>query len=226
MYGVTRFEPRFGQIVSSLLLLSLALCAGSCAGTRAHARDSDLLATGLVGWQQIGDREQASRFEKGILSVGANKGGWLATLRQYDNLALQVDFRVPPGGSGGVLIRAPLAGDPAYTGLRIQIRDDYAQQGSRLKPYQYTGGIYGIQAPSERVSKKAGQWQRLVVIARGVHIQVGLNGKKIVDTDLSYYLYLADTHPGLLRKGGYIGLQSLAGWVEFRNIKLRDLPER
>ncbi len=217
MYGV--------KVVSVLLLLSLAFCAGSCAGTAARPRDSDLLATGLVGWQQIGGQERSAQFEKGILSVGSDKGGWLATHREYNNFALQVDFRVPAGGRGGVLIRAPLVGDPACTGMRIQIRDDYAEQGSRLEPYEYTGGIYGLQGPSERVSKKAGQWQRLVVIARGTRIQVGLNGKKVVDTNLSYYMHLADTHPGLLRQGGYIGLQSQGGWIEFRDIKLRELPE-
>jgi hypothetical protein len=214
MYGV--------KVLSSLLLLSLMLGAASCAGTQ--ARDSDLLATGLVGWQQIGGQEQAWRFENGVLSVAGEKSGWLATLREYNNFGLQVDFRVPPGGEGGILIRAPLEGDPACTGLKIQIRDDYAPQGTRLAPFQYTGSIYDIQAPSERVSKKAGQWQRLVVIARGVHIQVGLNGKKIVDTDLSYYMHLANTHPGLLRTGGHIGLQSQGGPLEFRNIKLRELP--
>lgn len=216
MYGV--------KVVSVLVLLSLVLCAGSCAGTQAHTRDADLLATGLVGWQQIGGQERAWNFENGVLSV-AGKGGWLATHRQYNNFALQVEFRVPPGGTSGIFIRAPLEGDPAYTGLKIQIRDDSAEQGTRLEPFQYTGSIYGIQAPSERVSKKAGQWQRMVIIAQGVHIQVGLNGKKIVDTDLSYYTHLADTHPGLLRKGGHIGLQSDGGPIEFRNIKLRELPE-
>ncbi len=215
MYGV--------KVVSVLLLLSLVFGAGSCAGTQ--ARDSDLLATGLVGWQQIDGQEGAWHFENGVLSVTGEKGGWLATHRAYNNFAVQLEFRVPPGGAGGILIRAPLEGDPARAGLKIQIRDDYAEQGTRLEPFQYTGSIYGIQAPSERVSKKAGQWQRLVVIAEGVHIQVGLNGKKIVDTDLSYYTHLADKHPGLLRKGGHIGLQSQDGPIEFRNIKLRELPE-
>ncbi len=215
MYGV--------KVVSVLLLLSLMLCAGSCAGTQ--ARDSDLLATGLVGWQQIGGEERAWHFENGVLSVTGEKGGWLATHRAYNNFAVQMEFRIPPGGNGGLLIRAPLEGDPAHTGLKIQIRDDYAEQGTRLAPFQYTGSIYGIQAPSERVSQKAGQWQRLVVFAEGLHIQVGLNGKKIVDTDLSYYTHLADKHPGLLRTGGHIGLQSQGGPIEFRNIKLRELPE-
>jgi len=217
MYGV--------KVVSALWLLSLVLGAGSCAGTPGRARDANLLATGLVGWQQIGGQERTSQFEDGILAVRGEKGGWLATDRVYDNFALQMEFRVPPGGSGCLLIRAPLEGDPAHAGLRISIRDDYAEQGTRLAPYEYTGSIDGLQAPSERVSRKAGQWQRLVVIARGVHIQVGLNGKKIVDTDLSYHMHLADTRPGLLRKGGHIGLQSQGGWLEFRNIKLRELPE-
>ncbi len=217
MYGV--------KVVSVLWLWSLVLWAGSCAGTQTHARDSDLLATGLVGWQQIGGQERAWRFENGVLSVTGEQGGWLATHRQYNNFAVQLEFRVAPGGEGGLLIRTPLEGNPAYAGLKIEIRDDSAEQGSRLEPSQYTGSISGIQAPSDRVSKKAGQWQRLVVIAQGVHIQVGLNGKKIVDTDLSYYTHMANTHPGLLRKGGHIGLQSAGGPIEFRNIKLRELPE-
>jgi len=217
MYGV--------KIVSVLVLLSLTLCVSSCTQTQARARDADLLATGLVGWQQIGGQEQAWHFEDGVLYAEGENGGWLATHRQYDNFAMAVEFRVPPGGNSGIFIRAPLEGDPAYTGMEIQILDDYAEQPSPLEPYQYTGSIYGIQAPSERFSKPAGQWQRIVIIAQGLHIQVGLNGKKIVDADLSNYVHLADRHPGLLRKGGYIGLQSHGSRIEFRNIKLRELPE-
>ena len=213
------------KVVSVLLLLSLMLGAGSCAGTQTQTRGVDLLNTGLVGWQQIGGQEGAWHFENGILSVEGEQGGWLATHRPYEDFALEVEFHVPPGGNSGIFLRAPLEGDPAYTGLEIQILDDYAEQGSRLEPFQYTGSIYGIQAPSERVSKQAGQWQRMVIMAQGVHIQVGLNGRKIVDTDLSYYIHLADTHPGLLRKGGYIGLQSHGSRIEFRNLKLRELPE-
>jgi hypothetical protein len=213
------------KVVSVLLLSSLMFWASSCTWMQARDHDTDLLATGVVGWQQIGGQEGAWHFENGVLYAEGENGGWLATHRQYDNFTLSVEFRVPPGGNSGVFLRAPLEGDPAYTGMEIQILDDYADRGSRLEPYQYTGSIYGVQAPSDQVSKKAGQWQRMVVVARGPHLQVGLNGKKIIDTDLTYYSHKADTHPGLVRKGGYIGLQSHGSRIEFRNIRIHELPE-
>jgi hypothetical protein len=209
------------KIISVLSLSSLVFCAGSC--TRMQARDADLMSTGLIGWQQIGGQERAWHFEDGILYAEGENGGWLATHRQYDNFALAVEFRVPPGGNSGVFIRAPLEGDPAYTGMEIQILDDRAEQWSDLEPSQYTGSIYGVQAPSDRVSKKAGEWQRMVIIADGPHVQVGLNGKKIIDTNLTYYPNKLDMHPGLMRTGGYIGLQSHGSRVEFRNIMIREL---
>jgi hypothetical protein len=212
------------KTVSVFLLLALTLCVGSCARMQTRDRDTDLLSTGLAGWQQIGGQEGVWHFENGVLYAEGENGGWLATHRVYENFALAVEFRVAPGGNSGVFIRAPLEGDPAYTGMEIQILDDYAERQNPPGPDQYTGSIYGVQAPSDRVSKKADQWQRMVVIARGPHIQVGLNGKKVVDTDLTYYAHKADTHPGLVRTSGYLGLQSHGSRIEFRNIRIHELP--
>ena len=134
------------KAISAILLLSVTLGAGSCArfrqgGTRMFARSggSDLLCTGLVGWQQIGGQQDTWHFEDGVLYTEGEHGGWLATLRQYDDFKLSLEFRVPPGGNSGVFIRSPLEGDPAYTGMEIQILDDYAEQWQGLNPYQYTG---------------------------------------------------------------------------------------
>jgi hypothetical protein len=215
MYGV--------NVVSVVLLLSLLLCAGSCTRMQSHDRTTDLLATGLVGWQQIGGPEESWRFEDGVLYTRGPSGGWLATNRSYDDFVLAVEFRVSPGANSGIFLRAPLEGDPAYTGLEIQILDDHAEQWSHLEPYQYTGSIYGVQAPSERVTAKARQWQRMVVVARGTKIQVDLNGKRIIDTDLTRYPHRLDAHPGLMRTNGYIGLQSHSDRVEFRKIQIREL---
>jgi len=209
------------KIVSASLLLSLVFCASSC--TRTRATEADLLSTGLVGWQRIGGDEGAWHFTDGVLRTDSAHGGWLATYRQYDNFALSVEFRVPPGAESGLFFRAPLEGDPAYTGVVIPLVDDDAARARSATPYQYTGSIYGVQAPADRASKPAGEWQKMVVIARGPQIQVGLNGRKIVDTDLTHHSHKAQTRPGLTRTGGYIGLQGSG--VEFRNITIRELPE-
>jgi hypothetical protein len=45
----------------------------------------------------------------------------------------------------------------------------------------------------------------------------------IIDGRLDDHPDEVKTHPGLLRKGGYIGLQSHGGRVEFKNIKFKEL---
>lgn len=218
------------KAVSAILLVCVAFGGGSCArfrqgGTRLLARSqgSDLLGTGLVGWQQIGGRQDTWRFADGVLYTEGENGGWLATLRQYDDFRLSLEFRVPRGGNSGVFIRSPLEGDPAYVGMEIQILDDYAQEYHDLNPHQYTGSIYDVQAPSERATQEAGKWQKMVVTARGPQIEVVLNGQKIIDTNVTYYPYKASTHPGLTRESGFIGLQNHGSRVEFRNIRIREL---
>jgi hypothetical protein len=218
------------KTTSAILLLLTTLGAGSCARFRpssprflARSGGSDLLCTGLVGWQQIGGTQSAWHCADGVLYTEGENGGWLATLRQYDDFRLSLEFRVPPGGNSGVFIRTPLEGDPAYTGMEIQILDDHAEQWRNLNPYQYTGSIYDVQAPSERATKEAGKWQKMVITARGPQVQVVLNGQKVVDTNVTYYPYKASAHPGLTREGGYIGLQNHGSRVEFRNIRIQEL---
>jgi hypothetical protein len=211
------------KAVEGVLLLLLTVGGGSCSRMNMYARDTDLLATGLIGWQQIGGQQGCWHFDKGILYPEGEGGGWLSTTRPYDDFVLSLEFRVPPGGNSGVFLRAPQEGDPAYTGLEIQILDDYAEQWRDLQPYQYTGSIYDVQAPSERASRPAGQWQKMVIVARGPRIGVLLNGLQVIDTDLTYYPHKLETHPGLQRERGYIGLQSHSGRVEFRKIGIREL---
>lgn len=213
-----------------VLLFWFALTAGSCSPVRmcCEPRGVDLLATGLVGWQQIGGQRDAWRLENGVLSGRASSSdaqagaGWLATVEQYDDFELSLEFRLAPGAESGIFVRAPLRGDPTYAGMEIQILDDATRNWGALSADQVSGSIYGVQAPSERMGGRAGRWQQLVVRCRGPRIGVALNGRKVVDADTTFYPYLYETHPGLTRRRGYIGLQHHSG-VEFRNIAIQPL---
>lgn len=209
-----------GVRVVCALLVCLSVMAGSC--TSARRDREDLLNTGLVGWQQIGGHSGSWQFRNGVLRADGD-GGWLSTVRQYDDFRLALEFKIAPGGSSGVLVRAPHRDDPAYAGLKIQIIDDYAEAHERLRASRYTGSIYDVQAPSERAGKPAGQWQTMVITCKGPLVEVVLNGKQVVDTDLSYFSHKYAAHPGLARSGGYIGLQSQGGRVEFRDIRIDPL---
>lgn len=68
---------------------------------------------------------------------------------------------------------------------------------------------------------KLDDWNDVVIIARGNHIQHYLNDRLILD--------FTDNDPQLALKEGILALQLHAGkpmWVEFKNIRLKDLaPE-
>jgi hypothetical protein len=122
-----------------------------------------------------------------------------------------------------VFIRSPQQGDPAYTGMEVQVLDDDAARYAELKPWQFTGSIYGVQAPAMRASKKADEWQHMQITADGPHVVVLLNGQKIVDTDLISHMDKEASHPGLKRRAGHIGLQNHGSRVEYRTITIREL---
>jgi len=177
----------------------------------------------LAGWQQIGGRERAWQVADGILYTEGEGGGWLSTTEEYAEFILEIEFRVPSGGNSGVFLRAPHEGSPAYAGMEIQVLDDYADQYADLKPWQYTGSIYGVQDPASRASRKAGRWQRMVIVCRGPRVQVTLNNERIIDANLIDYMHLEKSHPGLKRRRGYIGLQNHSTRVDYRNIRIKEL---
>ena len=209
----------------SVFLLLCAVCLPGCKtgiGTLLPA-DRNLLADGLVGWQQIDGRRDGWGYYNGVLFTKGGHGGWLATDRQYDDFRLELEFKVPPDGNSGVFVRAPLVGDPAYQGMEIQVLDDDTDVFGPLRPEQFTGSIYDVQAPSERATKEAGQWQKMVVTCKAASVRVHINGRMIIDTKTDYYPAKYDSHPGLRRNRGYIGLQDHGSRVEFRNIRIKQL---
>ena len=163
------------------------------------------------------------KVENGILYTEGEGGGWISTTSEYENFKLELDFRVPPGGNSGVFLRAPHEGDPAFTGMEVQVLDDYAAKWAQLKTWQYTGSIYAVQAPTERVSKPANEWQHYEIVCNGPRVQVTLNGKQIVDANLIEHMDKESSHPGLKRRRGFIGMQNHSTRVEYRNITLVEL---
>jgi hypothetical protein len=179
--------------------------------------------TDLSGWQVVGGKESAWGASEGVLFTTGEGGGWLSTAKEFGDFQLELDFRVPPGGNSGVFIRAPRQGDPAYTGMEIQVLDDYAQEYANLKPWQYCGSVYGVQPPALRATKKAGEWQHMQIVADGPRVKVMLNNQQIVDADLIAHMDKESSHPGLKRRAGFIGLQSHGQKVEYRNIIINEL---
>ncbi len=177
----------------------------------------------LTGWELVGAKEGSWRAENGILLTEGEGGGWISTTREFSDFELELEFRVPPDGNSGVFLRTPREGNPAYVGMEFQVLDDYADMYAELNAWQYTGSIYGVQAPSKRMTKKADQWQKMKIICDGPQVNVFLNGEEIINANLINYMDQTRAHPGLKRRKGFIGLQNHSSKIEYRNIQLREL---
>jgi HEAT repeat protein len=179
----------------------------------------------LQGWQVIGNNSDAWQVKDGILFTEGDGAGWISTQDEFKDFELDLEYRLPEGGNSGVFIRAPHHGNPAYSGIEIQILDDQAEEYSNLKKWQYTGSIYGILGPEIPSSKNFGVWQKMKIICVGPSVKVSLNDELLIDTNLIDYMDREENHPGIKRRKGYIGLQNHSSKIEFRNIKIREIDK-
>jgi hypothetical protein len=176
----------------------------------------------LTGWKVHDGKLSAWAAEKGLLVSKGSGGGWLMTEKEYGDFELRLEYRLcTKMANSGVALRSPMKGDPAYTGMEIQILDNPSYKG--LKPWQYTGSIYGVVAPSKDATRPVGEWNRLRITAKGRKVAVEVNGTKVVDADLDEHKEHFKAHPGLLREKGHLGLQSHGGRIEFRNLSVKPL---
>jgi hypothetical protein len=181
----------------------------------------------LTGWHGVGGAATNWTASDGVLACNGKPGShWLATDRQYGDFELSLEFNVPKDGNSGVFIRAPKQGNPWVKGMEIQVLDDYGEKWKNLKPAQFTGSIYAVVAPSKRATKKAGEWQTMLIRSIGRSVQVTINGQQVVDANLDNYSEQAKRVTGLSREAGHIGLQNHSSPISYRNIRLRTIASR
>ncbi len=205
------------------LLLSFIFCAAQIGS--AAEKDFQPLFNGkdLTGWEGVGGPASNWEIKDGVLSCTGRKGShWIATKEEYADFDLRLEYNIPKNGNSGVFIRAPKKGEAWVAGMEIQVLDDFGDKWKNLKPAQFTGSIYAVQAPEKRATKKPGEWQTIRIRCMGTRCDVWINGEHVVKGDLEE---LAKTHtqPGLKRQSGFIGLQNHSSPVHYRNIRIKSL---
>jgi hypothetical protein len=179
----------------------------------------------LDGWEVYQGQGNQWSASRGELQTFNNRGfrtaGWLMTRDTYSDFELRLEYKLGARGNSGIALHSPLEGDPAYTGMEVQLLDDATYTG--LKPEQYSGSIYGLSAPRQAAAKPAGQWNRVRLIANQRRVTVYVNDTLVQDLDLDGYKDQTEKFPGVLRDGGRIGLQNHTGDASFRNIEIKEL---
>jgi serine/threonine protein kinase len=177
----------------------------------------------LAGWDgMIEDYEVGD----GVIRSRSTRRTIIFFPMSFTDFTARVEFRLPPGGDGGLAIRYPGEGDPAYSSMcEIQLLDDTAPRFADLDPRQFCGSAFGMVAARRGHLRPAGEWNSAEVTARGSTIRVELNGAVILDADLRpVHEFLDDRpHPGKDRRSGFFGLTAEGSPVEYRNVRIREL---
>ena len=192
----------------------------------------------LAGWRTTGSAQWHVDQPEGWppTIVGGQDGdpkraGNLITTEQFQNFELELEFMIDEYGkyNSGVYIRE--GAQRGKNGYQINI--------GRGAAGEYTGGVVITDAPGATPGtptwlakgdeadtiRKPLAWNSMRILADGPHIVVHLNGHEVVN--------LTDTDPRRdprYFQRGSIALQTYgaeghAGWVKFRNLRIRKLPD-
>jgi len=184
------------------------------------------------GWRTLFDGKTLDNFvpigsavwkvEDGIIVGGQDgdpkKAGLLTTKDAFKDFEIVLDFMIDEHGkyNSGVYLRNDRK-TAGRTGYQVNIGRGEAQE--------YCAGIYTdkwlAKGDEKDTIRKKLDWNTMRILAKGPHIVVDLNGQRVAD-------YTDPDPPAKFLQEGVIGLQTYgaenhAGWVKFRNIKIREI---
>ena len=220
-----------------LMIAVVSICFIACPSV-ADADDKGFAPlfgqAGLAGWKvsdwsDVAAPQRAAgtpwKIENDLL-IGLNKHTWLISPREYGDFVLKLETRISEGANGGIGLRFPPKGDPAYTGMEIQVVDCEVYYSGRGAPQQCTGSIYDEIPADQSVVKPVGHWNAWEITAQASHIQIVINGRKVIDVDLSTQTTARQQKgPALSERPlkGHIGFQNLRGAIELRNVMVKEI---
>ena len=163
------------------------------------------------------------KVEDGAL-VNDGRGGNLATVKDYRNFELLLDWRIEPKGDSGIYLR----GIP-----QVQIWDSDALDPNRYKLEfgKGSGALWNNSNPSDKVPLKRadrppGEWNRFRIIVKDDRVTVYLNGELVAREVPLENIWERDKP---VPQAGPIELQQHPkqdgsfGKIAFKNIFLKEL---
>ncbi|HOY57734.1 MAG TPA: DUF1080 domain-containing protein [Verrucomicrobiota bacterium] len=203
------------------------------------------------GWQDLGGSDfvrvncnpETWSFEDGLIRCTGQPVGVTRSARQYTNFELVIEWKhMRSGGNSGVFV---WASEEALTnlkpdqlpagGIEVQMLDHgYAEQYEReqkKKPEWFTtnGDVFAVgkskmkpfpplspsgerSFPRKNLSKGVGQWNHYYVRCINGEVRLWVNGEEVSGG--------TDCQP----RTGYLCLESEGAPIEFRNLRVRELP--
>ena len=186
--------------------------------------------TDLTGWVPVNTAPSTWVVEEeGVLHCTGKPIGELRTSRMYQNFVLELEWRhLVPGGNAGVFVWADditAKGQPFHRGIEVQVLDHaygkadwftthgdvFPIHGARMTPENPRGGSRAF--PSEERSHPSPEWNHYRITCMDGSIRLAVNGKEVTRGH------------GCSPSRGYICLESEGGQVDYRNLRIRELPD-
>src|SRR5262245_52764087 len=185
----------------------------------------------LNGWVNANCAPETWSVRDGVIHCTGRPTGAMRTTRQYENFILEVEWRhLRSGGNSGVFIwGTPIAapGVPFLRGIEVQVLDHgydakgknewytthgdvFPIHGATMKPFGRHNGERSF--PSEERSKGSPEWNHYRIVCSNGVIRLSVNGKEVSGGEDCNY------------RKGYLALESEGAPVEFRNIRIQELP--
>ena len=205
-----------------------------------------VLLAGVAGCCCCGKLEYADvqwapdAFDSGVWTktadgtMTASKDAAIWSAADYENFVLDFEYKLDPAANSGVIIYATDTKNWIPGSVEIQLLDDNADKWAKDAPFLKNSSLYGHLAPLATPAKPAGEWNRMIVVAKGQDIKVFLNGVKTIDTNISQWTSAkknpdgTDIPPWLsvpwatIPTKGRIGFQGMHGGAKpyFRNVRI------
>lgn len=156
----------------------------------------------------------------------------LMTKQKFRNFELELEWKVSPGGNGGIFYRASEEDKEIWhSAPEIQVLDDDKHADGK-NPKTSAGSLYALVAPVGKKLVPVGKFNRFRLVLSGNHGEHWLNGVKVLEYELDspeIRELISQSKfkgmPNFARSSeGHIGIQHHGQEVWYRNIRVRELP--
>jgi hypothetical protein len=200
-----------------------------------HAADENWVSLyngkDLKNWVNVNCAPDTWTAQGDVIHCTGRPSGALRTPRQYENFILELDWRhLKSAGNSGVFvwgsaIAAP--GTPFLRAIEVQVLDNAFNIPGKNQWYTTHGDLFPINGdtmkpihkgdgmrcfPSEERSKSSPEWNHYRIVGRDGKLRLSVNGKEVSGGD------------DVVWRKGYLALESEGSPVEFRNIRVQELP--
>ena len=180
------------------------------------------------GWHNVNCGPKTWTVKDGMIHCTGKPIGELRTTKMYENFILEVEWRhLKSRGNAGIFVWAdayPAKGQPFHRGVEVQVLENaygntrgytthgdiFPIHGAKMTPINGRGGSRAF--PTENRSKPSPQWNHYRIVCNDGEISLAVNGKVVTGGKAAK------------PRKGYICLESEGSPVQFRNIKIKELP--